>query len=855
MASLSFVNTRGDKSNKNDIIMKIGHWLYSMVLLLVCLGGMPAHAQTAMSDDQVAQFVLKEKAAGVSDAQIASKLVTRGVNIEQLRRVRQSMQQGAKQHPNTTGTHASQQNKRTRENNGDTPESTTIKSASNEYTTQQRSVLPSAQKQREDALLMQEEIEDIMPDTARLYLRLLEQQKAQKRKVFGRDIFNNKELSFEPNMNIATPNDYVLGPGDAVFVDIYGASQKNIESTVSPEGSIQIDGYGPVNVGGMTVAAATAKLRATVGQRYQGSQIRLSVGQTKTISVNIAGEVKTPGTYTLSAFATVFNALYMAGGINDIGTLRNIKVYRGGRLISTVDVYAYIMYGKLAGNIRLAANDMIVVGPYEGLVNVSGKVKRPMYYEVKRNESLSTVIDYAGGFAGDAYQKSIRVIRKSTGAYSVHTLGEFERGTFQMTDGDSVFVDSTLSRFENMVEVKGAVFRPGTYSLGAEVNTVRELLTRADGLTEDAIVTRGVLHRRREDRTLEVIALDVKGILERRSPDMGLKNEDVLFIPSRKELQEARTLTISGEVMHPGIYDYAERTTIEDLVLQAGGLTDAASVVKVDVARRIRERTAEETSNLVARTYTLSLKDGFVVEGEPGFVLEPYDEVFVRKSPAYSEQKHVRVEGEITFEGIYTLSEKGQRLSELVVMAGGLTPEAYAKGARLVRELTPEELEQQRNLIKQLAAADTTVQRRLQEIEPVRNVGINLDMAMQYPGDDRYDLVLRQGDRLIVPQYNNTVYVNGAVMLPNTIAYRQNAGLSYYINAAGGFSNTARKGKVFVVHPNGTVSRVRSAKDIEPGSQIVVPERAARRSISLAEMLGIGGTLASIAAVIVTLLK
>lgn len=821
------------------------------------------YAQSTMTDDQVMQFVLKEKTAGVSDAQIATKLVTRGVPIAQLRRVKQKIQHEGTANTNSMGARAEKNtSKRTRTNNGDVLDTEAQReraNAVNAQTTNYRRDLStqalSAERMRQEELLLTNELGEIEPDTARLYRRLLEAQQADKRKVFGRDIFNNKELSFEPNMNIATPNDYVLGAGDAVFVDIYGASQKNIESTVAPDGTIQIDGYGPVHVGGMTVVAATAKLRATVGQRYQGSQIRLSVGQTKTISVNIAGEVKTPGTYTLSAFATVFNALYMAGGINDIGTLRNIKVYRGGRLISTVDVYAYIMHGRLAGNVRLAANDMIVVGPYEGLVNVTGKVKRPMYYEVKRNESLSTVIDYAGGFAGDAYQKSIRVIRKSTGTYTVHTLGEFERGTFQMTDGDSVFVDSTLQRYDNMVEIKGAVFRPGLYHLGADGNTVRELLLRADGLTEDALVARGVLHRRREDRTLEVIALDVKGILERRVPDMGLKNEDVLFIPSRKELQEARTLTITGEVMYPGVYDYAERTTIEDLVLQAGGLTDAASVVKVDVARRIRERTAEETSNLVARTYTLSLKDGFVIEGEPGFVLEPYDEVFVRKSPAYSEQKHVRVEGEVTFEGIYTLSQKGQRISELIAMAGGLTPEAYAKGARLVRELTPEELEQQRALIKQLSAADTTVQRRLQEVEPVRNVGINLDMAMQHPGDDRYDLVLRQGDRLVVPQYNNTVYVNGAVMLPNTIAYRQNAGLNYYINAAGGFSNTARKGKVFVVHPNGTVSRVRSAKDIEPGSQIVVPERAARRGISLAEMLGIGGTLASIAAVVVTLLK
>lgn len=841
--------------------MSLKQWLYSVALALACAWGQQSYAQTSMTDEQIMEFMLKEKSAGVSDAQIASKLVTRGVNITQLRRVASSMKENGAN--NTTIGKRSSTATRIRANNGGTPATTADKGKEamrtaikgNTHAQRRGLDLDASETMRRNEQLMAEEIGEIMPDTIQLYKALVEQLETDKRKVFGRDIFNNRELSFEPNMNIATPNDYILGPGDAVFVDIYGASQKSLESMVSPEGTIQIDGYGPVNVGGMTVAAATAKLRATVGLRHQGSQIRLSVGQTKTITVNIAGEVKTPGTYTLSAFATVFNALYMAGGINDIGTLRNIKVYRGGRLISTVDVYAYIMSGKLAGNVRLAANDMIVVGAYEGLVHMTGKVKRPMYYEVKRNESLATVIDYAGGFTGDAYQKSVRVLRKSTGAYTVHTLGEFERGTFQMTDGDSVFVDSALNRFENMVEVKGAVFRPGLYSLGGEVSTVRELLSRADGVTEDAIVARGVLHRRRPDRTLEVIALDLKGILEHRLADVGLKNEDVLFVPSRKELQEARTLTIMGEVLYPGVYNYAERTTIEDLVLQAGGLTEAASVVKVDVSRRILERTAEESSNLVARTYTLRLKDGFVVEGEPGFLLEPYDEVYVRRSPAYSDQKHVQIEGEIAFEGTYTLNEKGQRLSELVAMAGGLTPEAYAKGARLVRELTPEEIAQQRALVKHLSAADTTMQRRLLEVELSRHVGINLDMAIKYPGNDRWDLVLRPGDRLIIPQYNNTVYIHGAVMFPSTVAYHPNANLNYYINSAGGFSTMARKGKVFVVRANGTVSRVRSAKDIEPGCQIVVPERAARRGITMTELFALGGSLASIAAVIVTLLK
>lgn len=492
-------------------------------------------------------------------------------------------------------------------------------------------------------------------------------------------------------MNIATPSDYKLGPGDAVFIDIWGASQKSISSTVSPEGEIDIEGFGPIQVSGLTVAQANSRLKATIGSRYSGSNIKLSVGQTKTISVNVMGAVETPGTYTLSAFSTVFHALYMAGGVSEIGSLRDIRVFRNGRQISTVDIYDYILNGKLSGNIKLSSGDIIIVNPYECLVNITGKIKRPMFYEMKKNESVATLLKYAGGFAGDAYTKNLRLVRKAGGVKSVYTIDEFERTSFQLMDEDSVFVDSTLNRYSNMVEIKGAVFRPGMYQVDGNISTVRQLIERAGGMTEDAVTTRGIMHRMTKERSLQAVSLDLKGIMEHTSPDVSLQNEDVIYIPSNRERKLQRFLKIAGEVQHPGEFDYAEGTTLEDLILRAGGLTDAASLIKIEVSRRIRNASATKAPLFVAKTYSFEMKDGFVVTGEPGFVLEPYDEIYVRKSPGYVGQEHVLVDGEVAFAGTYVLTRKNYRLSDLINAAGGINEQAYIGGAKLIRKMSEEE--------------------------------------------------------------------------------------------------------------------------------------------------------------------
>ena len=728
----------------------------------------------------------------------------------------------------------------------------------------------------EDQLAMESELGLFMPtDTATLVKQLMEERERERKKVFGRDIFNNSELTFEPNMNIATPQNYRLGPGDAVIIDVYGASQRTIESTVSPDGEVTIEGFGPVAVSGLTVAQANARLRSTLGSRYSSSKIKLTVGQTRTIMVNVMGEVKTPGTYTLAAFATVFHALYMAGGTNDLGTLRNIKVYRNSKLVTVVDIYDYILNGKLTGNVRLADNDVIVVGPYDCLVNITGKVKRPMFYEMKQNESIASLLKYSGNFTGDAYRKSVRVFRKSGNEHAVFNVGEFDFASFRIADGDSVSVDSVLQRYKNTVELKGAVFRPGMYNLGEHVNSVRSLIEQADGVTEAAFTNRAVIHRMKADRTLEVLSIDLGGILSGKVADVPLKENDVLFISTKPEQVTQRTLTIRGEVRFPGIYQYADNETIEDFVLQAGGLTDKASTAKVSVSRRVNDPKALQPDSIIAKNYTLSLKDGFVVDGTPGFVLMPFDEVYIMKSPAYTEQQNVKVEGEVMFAGTYSLTRNNLRLSDLYYKAGGGNALAYIKGARLVRKANENEKarmlaayqmqsEQQRKNLLELAASSNNAGGIQQAAEGAKNanmerfsvpdeypVGIDLAAAIKEPGSDA-DIILREGDRLIVPQYNGTVKINGAVMYANTVAYEKGKKPSYYIDQAGGYATDAVKRNAYIIYMNGKVAKMSHGAKVQPGCEIVVPAKL-KRKMSMAETMSLGSSMSSIAAMIATI--
>ena len=812
-----------------------------LIVFVMLLSSMMAAAQ-GMSDQQVMSFIAAEMKAGTSQAQIVTKLIQRGVKIDQIRRLRQQYDKQI----NEKGL--------SRAADGAVTAATSRLRGNNDGTSSQE--LNTA-KVGTTGTVEADASEDVN-DTERDIQAMSGTSEGTGKKVFGRDIFNNRRLSFEPNLNIATPQNYVLGPGDQVIVDIYGASQKTLELTVSPDGTITVPNFGPIAVSGLTVAGAQQKLRNTLGSRYASSNLILTVGRTKSIMVNVMGEVRVPGTYTLSAFATVFHALYMAGGINDLGTLRNIKVYRQGKLVTVVDIYEYILNGRLAGNVMLMDNDVIQVGPYDCLVGITVNIKRPMFYEMRKNESVSTLLKYAGGFTGDAFTKSVRLTRQTGERYQVYNVSEFDMADFKIADGDAVVVDGMLNRYENMVEVKGAVFRPGQYQLGANITSVRSLIEAADGLTEDAFTSHAVLHRLKEDRSLEVLPVDVQGIMDGTVADIPLKNEDVLFIMTIEDLRQERTLTITGEVMSPGVYEFADNTTIEDLIVMAGGLTDQASLAKVDVSRRIIDPRSTAKSREIAKTFTFELKDGLVIDGSRGFVLEPYDIVHVRRSPAFHTPRNIRVTGEVNYEGNFTLENKNMRLTDALTMAGGVTDAAYLRGARLLRTMNEEErvryqasLDAIRNVLTD--RGDSIAWNNLQN-STTYSIGIELDKAVAEPGCD-YDLILREGDQIFVPEYNGTVKISGDVMFPNTVSYVAGKKYTKYVEQAGGFGNRAKKAKTFIVYQNGTIGLASKGAKPEPGCEIIVPSKKRRNPIDIGALISAGSSIASLATMVVALTK
>ena len=819
-------------------------------------------AQSGMTDNQVMDYVIEQNAKGVSRQQIVTQLMQRGVTIDQIRRIQKKYQKQIKN--GTLGgqdiTAGSKDVKnRLREANGEKREEQKAKDKKNASQFRLKDTKPKNQTQRhtydetdKEYVEMDEAMDFMMPDSLKYNL---EEEKEPKRKIFGHDVFNNKNLTFESSMNLATPQNYRLGPGDAVNVDIWGASQESITETISPDGTITIEDIGVIQLGGLSVSQAKAKLRRELGPRYQNSKIELTLGQTRTITVSVMGEVKTPGTYTMSAFATVYNALYMAGGPNDIGTLRNVKVFRNGRLLSNVDVYDFLLNGKLTGDVRLQDNDVITVSPYEALVNITGKVKRPMFYEMKKTESAATLLRYAGGFTGDAYTKAIRINRKAGPQYSVFSVGEFDLADFKLMDEDSVSVDSTLNRYQNMVEIKGAIFRPGMYHVGGQITTVKALVEAADRLTENAIGQHAVMHRMKADRTLKMQSLDITGILEGTVPDVELKNEDVIYIASREEEKMDQTITIHGEVNYPGVYRYASDETVEDLVLQAGGLTNAASLAKVDVSRRIVEPEATEAGDTLAFTYSFTLNPDFTIpQGEQPFTLQPYDEVYIRRSPNYNEQQNITIEGEVQFAGNYTLSSNGERLSEVIKHAGGLTRRAYPEGAKLLRRMTQEEQELMATMLRtaQRNSGRDSIDVSKLVTMTTYPVAIELDKALANPRSDD-DPILREGDRIVVPRFTSTVSINGEVLYPNTVRFKEGKDANYYIDLAGGATSSGKKSKTIIIYMNGMVAKADRKHKPAPGCQIVVPTKARRHGMTLPEILSIGSSTASIATMIATI--
>lgn len=834
--------------------MRRKRFLIIALFLAVCSLS-DGYAQSRMTDEQVMEYVKTSVEQGKDQRLIATELARKGVTREQIERVKELYRQNAQEGKNGNGTLT--EKSRLRNKNAETDQKTDAQKREKD-----RRANANQQTTDEEWPMMDGEWrnEELPIDELIALQDSLENPK--KKQVFGRNIFNTRNLTFEPNVNLATPPNYRLGPGDEVIIDIWGASQTNIRETISPDGTINVQELGPIYLSGKTVEEANRFLKAELGKVFsnENNQIRMTLGNTRTIQINIMGEVVQPGTYALSAFSTVFHALYRAGGVNDIGSLRDVQLVRDGKKIADVDIYDFIMQGRIKDDISLQEGDVIIVPAYEILVEMEGNVKRPMLFELKKGETVAALLKYAGGFGSDAYKGNLRIVRQNGIEYEVKTVDEMDYSVCKLNDGDVVTVGAILKRYTNRVEVRGAVYRPDFYELNGKLNTVKALIEVAKGLTEDAFTNRAVLQRRRDDLTSEIIQVDVKGVMNGTVPDIPLRKNDILYIPSIHDLQDIGDVTISGEVTKPDTYPYADNMTLEDLIIQAGGLKEAASMVRVDVSRRIKDAKSVNSTDSIGQMFSFALKDGFVIDGQPGFVLQPYDQVYVRRSPGYQIQQNVTIQGEVIFGGQYAMTSKAERLSELVKKAGGVTKSAYVRGAKLMRVANDEEKKRMEDVIKLMGRelGESTLDSLGIKVDSVFTVGIDLEKALANPGGDA-DLVLREGDVLNIPEYVNTVKINGAVMMPNTVSYKSGEDVGYYLSQAGGYSQHAKKSKKFIIYMNGQVAKVKGSgkKQIEPGCEIVVPNKKQNRA-NFGNILGYAtsfSSIATMAATIVSLFK
>lgn len=785
------------------------------------LAAVPARAQ--MSDDAVIAYVKDGMATGKSQNDMIKELAAAGVTKEQAERIKQAMEKDQTGQTDAVKVAGAQERQR-RVNQG---------------------VLET------EAGSMDVIAADIAEQNG--------EEEESAKDIFGQTIFTNRNLTFVPSANLPTPINYRLGPGDEVIIDIWGTNQATIRQTISPEGYINIPDIGLVNLNGMTVKEADAYMRRKLSQIYSvdgadaSSDIKLTLGNIRTIQVNLMGELEVPGTYSLSSFSNLLHAVYRAGGVSPIGSLRDIQLIRNGKKYATVDLYDLILKGQAPDNLILEEGDIVIVPPYKQLVDIEGSVKRPMYYEMKDGETVQDIINYAGGFSGDAYKENVRIVRQNGREYQVFTVEAPQYDEFILKDGDAITVGTMIDRYENRLEIKGAVYRPGIYQLGDDINTVSQLIGKADGLKGDAFTNRGLLHREREDLTLEVIPLDIKAILDGTAEDIALKRNDIVYIASVHELKDIGTITIEGEVARPGTFIFEDNTSLEDIIMQAGGLLESASTVKIDVSRRIKDPAAIVQPETIADVFSFSFKDGYIIDGDPGFILQPYDYVYVRKSPGYQAQGRVTVSGEVMFPGEYVLTSKAERLSDLVARAGGLNQWAYVRGARLIRHTLAEERNRTRAGMVVITSGRDSVNVENLDLDDQYSVGIDLEAALANPGSEA-DLVLRRDDILLIPEYINTVKISGNVMYPNVVGYNSNMTVRDYVEQAGGYGYRPKRSKAYVIYMNGTIARARSHSRgvVEPGCEIVIPQKRDKES-KLSEIMSVATTSSSIATMLATI--
>ncbi len=831
--------------------MKMRRLLLS--LLLCC-----SLSAFALTDEQVIAYIKQQTAAGKSEQQIGKELLAKGVTPEQANRIKAKL---SKQNADTnTGTVQSNEQidrrhtNNTNGNNNANGNNNTNNNNRNNYNN--RTVGNNQNYNYNDVNQGNYNVQGNQDVEPRDYTQI--DLMGPEKEIYGHQVFNSNSLiTFEPSENLATPQNYRLGPGDEVIIDIWGTSEDHMRQTISPEGSIMISQIGPVFLNGMTISDANKHIKSAFSKKYAGmtdaeTEIQVTLGQVRTIQVDIMGEVATPGTFRLSPFSSVFHALYNAGGINDIGSLRNIQVLRNGKKIAGVDIYDYLFNGKTSGNIRLQEGDVIIVPPYTQLVTIDGNVKRPMYYEIKPGETVQNLIDYSGGYTGDAYSGMVSLSRQQGKENELYNIEQSELASYRLKDGDIVTVGQVIDRYTNRVELGGAVNRPGMYALSNDIQTVGQLIRKAEGLSEEAYTERALLYRQGDNLLEEVIPIDLTAILEGRAADVELKRNDYLFVSNVKEIIDYGTLTIAGLVNYPGEYPYAKNMSVEDLVLQAGGLKDGASTARVDVARRIVNPDSTTPTEQLAENFSLSL-NGKDASGDK-FTLKPYDIVTVRQSPGYSPQEQVKIDGQLLFAGDYTIETRNERLSSFVRRAGGIIEGAYIKGAQLTRKLSEEEYKQRQETLrmaKMNQVGGDSIDLSKIEVSDHYSVGIDLEKALANPGST-YDVVMQPGDVLFVPEMQSTVKIDGEVMFPNAVVYVPGKKLDYYVDQAGGYGHQAKKGKAYIVYMNGSVARAKRNTPIEPGCQIVVPAKPANSGVDWTKVLALATSLGSVATMAAT---
>ena len=811
---------------------------------LFLVAGM-AWAQGSMTDTQVMEYVRQGLAQGKSQQEMVAELSLRGVTREQAERVYKAYQERqGKQDGKTAAQEKSRRHTVNAKNNQDWEEGETV-------LTQDRRTQERRTQDRNRTL--EENAENVEADELPL--------EGQEPEVYGRNIFRSKNMTFAPSETMATPRNYRLGPDDEVIIDIFGQNEATIREFISPEGSINVEILGPLYLSGKTVEEANAYLKKRLSSIYgglgnTGTDMRLSLGQIRSIQVNVMGDVAAPGTYVLSGFSTAFHAIYRAGGVVDPGTLRNIKVVRGSRTVGTVDVYEYMTKGTQKSDIRLEEGDVVLVSAYKEMVQVEGAVKRPMFFELKEGETVADLLLYAGGFALGANSNAVTVFRQQGASHEVRTVDEKDFGTFRLQNGDRIEVGLQQTRFQNRIAINGAVYLPGTYELG-DVRTAKGLVQKAGGLLPEAFTDRVVVHREHDDRTQEVFSLNLTAIMAGTQPDFVLQNNDELFVASSSNLKDKGTMTITGMVNNPGTFMFAENTTLEDFIIMAGGIKDGASTSRVDVTRRKKDASGKVATSDIGEMYSFALKDGLVADGSRDFVLEPYDEVLVRQSPSYNVQRHFSVTGEVNFPGEYTLTSRVERVSDLIQKAGGLTPFAYVQGARIVRRATEEEIRQAKEAKEIMQAVVDTTKIHIDEDEDAAslafyNVALDLESALNSPGGAS-DVVLREGDIVEIPVRSNVVRIHGAVMFPTAVNYDPMMTGKDYIQAAGGYSQDARRNKAYVVSMGGRAKKLKANTHVEPGSEIYVPEKSDKgKKFDSSNLIAISSAAASLGTLSVT---